>query len=260
MFFHCQNALNGRIGKTKVTIIRQSGWLISRCPPAKTIVLSPLSKKFSTEHRLRVANIRGTHCFPKAVEKKNSFLCVPKFFLPDKKMSSFPAWVWILSLAHAAIQTYYTLPFSIRYLAGYDTLPSHYSFCMCLFMGHIALDSLLHWKKLMFSMKAHHVITFTVAVCNYTQGYPEPAMVLLANETSTIFYSASKLFRPGLPRRVCRNLFAVTFFATRIVMNLLLMLKEGAPLTTTERRALATLLALNAYWFGKGLMPSKRTA
>ena len=109
-------------------------------------------------------------------------------------------------------------------------------------------------------MKVHHVITFTTAVCNYTRGSPEPAMVLLANETSTIFYSASKLLRPGLPRRVCRNLFAVTFFATRIVMNLLLMLKEDAPLTTTERRALATLLALNAYWFGKGLMSSKRTA
>ena len=175
-------------------------------------------------------------------------------------MSAFPIWVWVLSLVHAATQTYYTLPFSISYLMGYDTLPSHYSFCMCLFMGHIALDSLLHWKKLMFSMKVHHVITFTTAVCNYTRGSPEPAMVLLANETSTIFYSASKLLRPGLPRRVCRNLFAVTFFATRIVMNLLLMLKEDAPLTTTERRALATLLALNAYWFGKGLMSSKRTA
>ena len=106
-------------------------------------------------------------------------------------------------------------------------------------------------------MKIHHSITLAAAVYNYTYGSPLPAMVLLSNEVSTVFYSASKLLPANSgARRVCRHLFGVTFFATRIVMNSMLMMKADAPLATTERGALAALLCLNAFWFGKGMLAS----
>ena len=171
-------------------------------------------------------------------------------------MATFTPWVWICSLTHAAVQTCLALPFSLMYLSGNASEePEHYTFCIRLFMMHIASDSLLHWRKLLPSMRMHHALTLSVASYNYfVSGAKAPAMVLLANETSTVFYCAVKLLPSGSPaRRVCKTLFGTTFFATRIVMNSMLMLKEDAPLSTIERCTLAALLALNTFWFAKGV-------
>lgn len=171
-------------------------------------------------------------------------------------MATFSPWVWVCSLTHAAVQTCLALPFSLMYLSGNASdEPEYYTFCIRLFMLHIASDSLLHWRKLLPSMRMHHALTLSVASYNYFMSDARaPAMVLLANETSTVFYCAMKLLPSESPvRRVCKTLFGTTFFVTRIVMNSLLMLKEDAPLSTVERCTLAALLALNTFWFGKGV-------
>lgn len=172
-------------------------------------------------------------------------------------MSTFAPWVWACSLTHAAVQTCLALPFSLMYLSeNASDEPEYYTFCIRLFMIYIASDSLLHWRKLLPSMRMHHALTLSAASYNYfVSDARAPAMVLLANETSTVFYCAVKLLpSSGSPaRRVCKTLFGATFFATRIVMNTMLMLKEDAPLSTVERCTLAALLALNTFWFAKGV-------
>ena len=65
-------------------------------------------------------------------------------------------------------------------------------------MMHITFDSLFHWRKLLPSMRMHHALTLSVASYNYFVSEAKaPAMVLLANETSTVFYCAVKLLPPG---------------------------------------------------------------
>ena len=166
--------------------------------------------------------------------------------------------VWTWSLAHAATQTYFALPFALSYLWGHQPTPEWYPVCISLFSIHIAVDSILHWTRLRPSMKLHHVLTFAAAAHNYVAGAPEPAMVLLANETSTVFYSGSKLLPPGRSKTICRRLFATTFFTTRILMNSALLLKQDAPLSQMERFTLSALLMLNVHWFGRGLLAAKR--
>lgn len=171
------------------------------------------------------------------------------------------AWAW--SAVHAGVQTCFALPFTLKYLIFSSATapdPTIYRGCMTLFAAHIVVDTALHWHKLCASMRLHHTLTLMSAGLNYfCGGSRSAAMVLLANETSTIFYSLRQLLPKGsVPHRVCSHAFKITFFATRIGLNSALLVRES--LCPAETGAVTALLCLNGYWFVRGCCRGDRAS
>lgn len=174
-------------------------------------------------------------------------------------MSHFPRWSYALSLAHAAVQSWKTVPYTIHFVfvdkldpeMGPD--PTVYRECVILFLVYIAIDSFANWDKLGKAYQAHHILTAFATSYNALCGPHALGMCVLSNEISTVFLSAKALLpKNHALRPYMYQGFGWSFFAFRIVINFLLV-AHCFHISAGSFMLMLSIWGLNVFWFAKGV-------
>jgi len=174
-------------------------------------------------------------------------------------MSHFPRWSYALSLAHAALQSWKTVPYTLHFVfldkldpdMGPD--PTVYRECMILFLVYIAVDSLANWDKLGKAYQTHHVLTAFAMSYNALCGPHALGMCVLSNEISTVFLSAKVLLpKKHVLRPYVYQCFGWSFFVFRVVINSLLV-AHCFHVSTDNFVLMLSIWGLNVFWFIKGI-------
>lgn len=166
------------------------------------------------------------------------------------KHQMYPQWVFQVSLAHSLWQCALTIPYALaglRRRAFPEPDPLLTACTLGAFQLYIAFDTIWHWRKLSFSMKAHHLLTGGCAFVNMMSGPRYLGLLLLTNESSTIFLNLKKL-QPEC--RAWQYIFRTTFILSRVVCNGFLLghIMHHAPNMTAP---MCCILGLNLFWVGK---------
>jgi hypothetical protein len=183
-------------------------------------------------------------------------------------MPDFPRWSYALSLAHAAVQSWKTVPYTLHFVfvdhldvaKGPD--PGLYRECVALFLAYIALDSVVHWRALGPGYRVHHALTAAGAVYNAMYGPHAIGLCVLSNEVSTIFLSAKALLNKShVMRPFVYQCFGWSFFFFRVLLNTLLVV-SSVHVSFECAALMISIWGMNMVWFAQGflLKRSKTTA
>lgn len=175
-------------------------------------------------------------------------------------MPDFPRWSYALSLVHAVVQSWKTVPYTLHFVL-FDHLdptkgpdPSAYQECMTLFLMYITLDSVVHWRRLGTTYKVHHALTAAGAAYNMYYGPHAIGMCVLANEVSTVFLSTKALLPKGhFARPFVYQCFGWSFFFWRVLLNALLVVC-AVRISFGCTVLMASIWGMNMVWFAKGIL------
>ena len=183
-------------------------------------------------------------------------------------MPDFPRWSYGLSLVHAAVQSWKTVPFTLHFVfvdyldADKGPDPVLYQECMMLFLVYTTLDSVAHWRTLGTSYQMHHALTAAGAVYNMCCGPHAIGLCVLSNEVSTIFLSAKGLLdKSHVMRPFVYQCFGWSFFFFRVLLNTLLVV-SSVHVSFECAALMISIWGMNMVWFAQGflLKRSKTTA
>lgn len=174
-------------------------------------------------------------------------------------MSRFPAWSYALSGVHAAVQSWYTVPYTVEFMRcafteceNDEVEPSLvYYKCMALFAAYIAFDSAMHWHTLGRAYQIHHTVTLVATWYNVAYGPHDLGLAVLTNEVSTVFLSTRALLPKGHSLRApCFKAFVASFFVFRVLLNSLL-LAYTLQLSIWCTLLMGSIWSVNVFWFAK---------